>query len=183
MWVVIEKISTERDSAVKGEPQTYVAFSVWADEASHKKAEPPIYQSDLKLSEGLLPDTVTRFVKDAQGNLWLRRGGFWTPDEYAAEYRAYRRKERGNPNLDLATETVAVNLADELKQKYVLPQLEAADAGGRLSGNGKDARVRDKEQPAPEDKAEKQELKDLVGVGFELLLEREKVKADKDKAK
>lgn len=186
MWIVIEKISTERDSATKGEPQVYAAYSVWLDEASHSKAEAPIYQSDVLLPETMLPDTVTDFVRDAQGNLLLRRGGMWTQSEYAAECAAHHRKERGHPNADLATETVAVDIVQELKLKHILPHLERADAEGNLRGNGKGGQIREKEQPAPEDKAERQEFKDLIGNGFELLLEREKVvraEKDKDKAK
>lgn len=181
MWIVIEKLSTERDSATKGEAQIYLAYSVWSDEASQSKGDAPMYSADCLIGESLLPDTVTRFAKDGLGNYLLRRGGAWTEVEYAVEYRLFKQGRRDNPNAELATETVPLDLVNEVKQKYILPHLERVDAGGKLSGENKNRAVREKEQPAPEDKAEKQELRDLVGVGFELLLEREKsVKANKE---
>jgi hypothetical protein len=184
MWIVVEKISTERDSALKDDAQLYLAYSVWVDKNSHNRNEPPIYTADCLISERALPDTVTRFAKDAQGNYLLRRGGSWSESEYAAEYRAYREGKRENPNADLATETVPLDIVDKIKTKYILRHLENVDAAGKLSGENKNKAVREKEQPAPKDKAEKSELKSLLGVGFELLLEREKKpKAEKESNK
>lgn len=176
MWVVVEKLSTEAtsDAASKVNPEVlplvHLAYSVWLTQADHDAQQPPVWQNNHLIHDGdaWLPETKTRFVRDGDGNFVLKDGKTWTEADYIAEIINYRQGKREHPNGDIALETVAVDLVDEIKNKIIKPALEEEFTKGDFSVR-KDF-VAEKEVPEPSDKAEKPELKGLVGLGFEIVL-------------